>query len=1564
MSWVGKTTPSRIDELTNELRYVREYISQLPSNIGSIGADNAGFGRRSASNSVGPVKGIWSFHPIQTRRYHEETLSQFLGETVKPIFLNALEVRAASQIVRPNTSESLMAIRQLVQAANDGQILFLTAHDDEKLRLMPGNLNTNGVLVIKDVAVDFVPDEVVTGLTSGATCEVDFIQNDNEPTPLPAGEKKVWFRNLSGSFQSNEDISGSIAGSAKAKNPQTKDTSGNINIAENVDIDENIELLLKWNANAPIPTSPEGSWIIIGGGDITVIGGGGGLGFPILYPTDDKGDRDGTSTLAIDLSVATAHVTRLKLVGGTPITQLISFTNPPTVGESIAFYITVQQDSNGLHTLDFSDTINNIPLIQTGPDKITNIGFITTDGGATYDTFVFGQTLGDNLGNHEATEDLKMNTFNVIDVDVLRYADPTLPGADGVIGFGVFGSSTDESPAFVHDAGVLPAGEVLKWNIPESEAGIPRRYQWEVDLEPVMALKISTNRASIGLDMLGKGTIDNTLGISFKQFEIGPGTAISSIRPQGLEMAYETGFGSGVGAFHGFRVGIPVFPQFEVREDVLRANVNVDMITNNIFDVDVVQWASTGGFLAGQDHGIRSIGGGNTGLEFNVPSLKTYRLLFENLAQDDSDVQYEFTENKMFFNNNQIDEILGIRFTNGVFLADIFTEFDFIGGRQGTVPNAEPQPITFKSQELVGFDSYVTRDIFTIDAREFFGGGGMKMHTDLNLQTQNINNVDVLKFIPDGGVITGNEFAMAADFSGEKFNMNIPPGIGHEYAWFIDADSIATLRAEGLFLIPNAQNLNASQNPGFFGFEFFLTGVHTGGSPFVDGQIRLIDNGGPGLDIEVGTGGGVVNLSNLGAGIGHIIQDEGVAENQRPNLNFIGTGVDVTDDPGNDRTNVTITGGVGGGATQLNELSDVTITLPQAPFEGLFFDTGTSQYRNLKITNDMLDPGVFSQIEGIGVQTQDLDMGGFNILNSPLGTSFIGFDADDNLRMNNFDILQVKNIDFDAVGSNIQGIFAVNFFHNNNAIVSTPNDLVYESGNSHLFESAGLQHLRLQGGSVQPIELRFNQQRTRVSNTNQIFLDSFGLSFGVPSIGNFTWYGGSSALATLFDTGSGGSFSTNFVNVNDSLFFSDSGPSQSLGLMSRDGDDITVLTSNGLKNFKDIGSGGGVDLLPLDNTWTGSNTYTQPIQGGSGLRIDGSTGAIHEFRFGGTDKFLFTNIAALFNEQLSMGFNKIINLAEPTVASDAATKNYVDIQGSGVTEGQATVNWTGNHTFNGTFTTIGNSTSDVLTVNSRVNGGFIPISAGFALGDTVRTWNVFANNFRFGGGHIVDAISNSSGAFGSTQLMTAQAIQLAISAGGGGVTEGQAFVNWTGTHTFNGSFMTIGNSTSDTVTVTSRINSSLIPTGSSFDLGDASRQWRNLWVTGTGEIDTLHLASGSFVSDIANFSTAFGSASLMTANAIQQAISNVGTPANMVTTNTTQTITGTKTFTSASSRFSSNLRIDGNIDHNGSRVGFMGATPQTRGTANFTGSSLSATIAWVADIARAMERLGLMNTNV
>jgi hypothetical protein len=52
-----------------------------------------------------------------------------------------------------------------------------------------------------------------------------------------------------------------------------------------------------------------------------------------------------------------------------------------------------------------------------------------------------------------------------------------------------------------------------------------------------------------------------------------------------------------------------------------------------------------------------------------------------------------------------------------------------------------------------------------------------------------------------------------------------------------------------------------------------------------------------------------------GSSVGHTIEDEGVPLAQRTNLNFVGAGVTVTDDAGNDATVVTIPGGGSGGPT-------------------------------------------------------------------------------------------------------------------------------------------------------------------------------------------------------------------------------------------------------------------------------------------------------------------------------------------------------------------------------------------------------------------------------------------------------------------------------------------------------------------------------------------------------------------------------------------------------------------------------------------------------------------------
>ena len=55
---------------------------------------------------------------------------------------------------------------------------------------------------------------------------------------------------------------------------------------------------------------------------------------------------------------------------------------------------------------------------------------------------------------------------------------------------------------------------------------------------------------------------------------------------------------------------------------------------------------------------------------------------------------------------------------------------------------------------------------------------------------------------------------------------------------------------------------------------------------------------------------------------------------------------------------------------------------------------------------------------------------------------------------------------------------------------------------------------------------------------------------------------------------------------------------------------------------------------------------------------------------------------------------------------------------------------------------------------------------------------------------------------------------------------------------------TLGNASSDTVTVTAQVSSDLVPSGASFDLGSLSNQWDNLWINGTASIDTATFGTG------------------------------------------------------------------------------------------------------------------------
>lgn len=87
----------------------------------------------------------------------------------------------------------------------------------------------------------------------------------------------------------------------------------------------------------------------------------------------------------------------------------------------------------------------------------------------------------------------------------------------------------------------------------------------------------------------------------------------------------------------------------------------------------------------------------------------------------------------------------------------------------------------------------------------------------------------------------------------------------------------------------------------------------------------------------------------------HTIQDEGISKTFRSNLDFVGAGVTVTDDPANNATKVTIPGG--GGA-----VTDVTATLPITSSGGATPDISTSLATNKLIGRGTAGTGVMEEI--------------------------------------------------------------------------------------------------------------------------------------------------------------------------------------------------------------------------------------------------------------------------------------------------------------------------------------------------------------------------------------------------------------------------------------------------------------------------------------------------------------------------------------------------------------------------------------------------------------------------
>jgi hypothetical protein len=188
------------------------------------------------------------------------------------------------------------------------------------------------------------------------------------------------------------------------------------------------------------------------------------------------------------------------------------------------------------------------------------------------------------------------------------------------------------------------------------------------------------------------------------------------------------------------------------------------------------------------------------------------------------------------------------------------------------------------------------------------------------------------------------------------------------------------------------------------------------------------------------------------------------------------------------------------------------------------------------------------------------------------------------------------------------------------------------------------------------------------------------------------------------------------------------------------------------------------------------------------------------------------------------------------------------------------------HTHDGTAAEGGPITKllgNTLTFGAATAGTDITITFDGETSDGVLKWMEDEDYFEFSDDILIattekiqfrdTAIYINSSADGQLDLVADTEIQLAattvdinglvdisgnLTVGGNLAVTGNATV--TGTTTFNGGTLTLGDSAADNVVFGADVDSNIIPDDDdTYDLGSASQEWRNLYIDGTANIDSL-----------------------------------------------------------------------------------------------------------------------------
>ena len=265
-----------------------------------------------------------------------------------------------------------------------------------------------------------------------------------------------------------------------------------------------------------------------------------------------------------------------------------------------------------------------------------------------------------------------------------------------------------------------------------------------------------------------------------------------------------------------------------------------------------------------------------------------------------------------------------------------------------------------------------------------------------------------------------------------------------------------------------------------------------------------------------------------------------------------------------------------------------------------------------------------------------------------------------------------------------------------------------------------------------------------------------------------------------------------------------------------------------------------------------------------------------------------------------------------------------------------TLNVTGNATFTADLTingntTIGNDATDTVIITADVASPLIPSADDtYDIGAVGSEWrnlyidgtanidSLIADTADINAGTIDGtAIGGNSAAAGAFTTLSASGVATLSSSATVGSTLGvtgattlSSTVTVTGTATFNGNTV-IGSDASDTVTINADVASNILPSADdTYDLGAVGSEWKDLFIDGTANIDSLVADTADINGGTIDGATIGGStAAAITGTTITANSSFVG--------NLTGNVTSSGTSSFATVTTSGNVTIGGDLTVNG-----------------------------------------------